>query len=76
LGSDAVSAAHTTIVDTYRRSMTEQIVASDSAGVHALDSVTEPLTAPNQSTLTNLTLTGDTLTWDHDGTPRTAQLQP
>jgi hypothetical protein len=76
LGSDAVSAAHTTIVDTYRRSMIEQIVASDSAGVHALDSVTEPLTAPNQSTLTNLTLTGDTLTWDHDGTPRTAQLQP
>lgn len=72
LGSDAVSAVHT--ADMNDGSTVEQIVASDGTGVHTQDSVTEPTGSP--PALTNLTLTGDTLTWDHNGSPRTAQLQP
>jgi hypothetical protein len=75
LGSDAVSAVHTTVRDNNGCSCTvEQIQASDSTGVHTLDSITEPDGSP--PALTNLTLTGDTLTWEHNGTPRSAQLQP
>ena len=29
-----------------------------------------------QTALTNLTLVGDTLTWEHNGSPRSAQLHP
>jgi hypothetical protein len=72
LGSDAVSAAHT--VSGSGSSKVEEIQASDSTGVHTLDSITEPDTSP--TALTNLTLTGDTLTWEHNGTPESAQLQP
>lgn len=74
LGSDAVSAAHTTVRDSVCNCTVERIVGSDSTGVHTLDSVTQPETGT--TALTNLTLTGDTLTWDHNGAPRSAQLQP
>jgi hypothetical protein len=79
LGPDAVSAAHTTLegADTSDNPCTctvEQIQASDSTRVHTLDTVTEPEGSPRE--LTNLILTGDTLTWEHNGSPRSAQLQP
>lgn len=72
LGSDAVMAANITRQDS--NGLSEQIQASDSTGVHTLDSVTAP-NGPSQA-LTNLTLTGDTLTWQHSGALRSAQLQP
>jgi hypothetical protein len=79
LGSDAVSAVHTTVKGQDMNGNTctctvEQIQASDSTGVHALDIVTAPDGSP--PALTNLILTGDTLTWNNDGSPRSAQLQP
>lgn len=78
LGADAVSAAHTIVAGCSASppdcATVEQIQASDSTGVHTLDSVTEPEGSP--AALTNLTLIGNTLTWDHDGVPRSAQLQP
>ncbi len=74
LGSDAVSAVHTTATNNGCTCTVEQIQASDSTGVHTLDSVTEPNGTP--PALTNLTLTGDTLTWNNNGSPRSAQLQP
>ncbi len=76
LGTDAVNAARTTVRDDISTcSCTiEQIQASDSTGVHTLDSVSEPNGSP--TALTNLVLTRDTLTWEHNRTPRSAQLQP
>ncbi len=79
LGSDAVSAVHATVKgqDTNGNTCSctvEQIQATDRAGLHILDSVTESEEAP--PALTNLALTGDTLTWDHNGSPHSAQLQP
>jgi hypothetical protein len=82
LGSDAVSAVHTTVSDDKCpyppdptcRNTVEQIEASDRTGVHTLDSASAPDGSPAQ--LTNLALTGDTVTWEHDGAPHSAQLQP
>jgi hypothetical protein len=81
LGSDGVSAVHTTNRDNQLNGASctctvEQIQANDSTTYPArtLDSVTEPDGSP--PALTNLTLTGDTLTWENNGTPRSAQLQP
>lgn len=74
LGSDAVSAVHTTVRDSGCTCTVEQIQSSDRTGVHTLDSVTEADGSP--PALTNLTLTGDTLAWQHNGTPRSAHLQP
>jgi WD40-like Beta Propeller Repeat len=74
LGADAVSADHAVVRDYGCTCTVEQIQASDSTGVRTLDSVTEPDGSP--PALTNLALTGDTLTWEHNGTPRSAQLQP
>ena len=82
LGSDAVSAVHTTVQDASCaaiqepncRYTVEQIQGSDSTGVHMLDSVTEPDGSP--AALTNLALTGDTLTWDNNGTQHSAHLHP
>ncbi len=75
LGSDAVSAVHTTVRDNNGCGCTvERIQASDSTSVHTLDSITEPDDSP--PALTNLTLTGDTVTWENNGTPRSAHLQP
>lgn len=80
LGSDAVSAVHTTVRDASCEPIqdpscgyaVEQIQASDSTGVHTLDSAGDG----SPTALTDLVLTGDTLTWDHNGSPRSAQLQP
>jgi hypothetical protein len=82
LGSDAVSAVHVAVQDANCgtsqdpncRTTLEQIQASDSTGVHTLDSVSEPDHPP--AALTNLVLTRDTLTWDDNGTQRSTQLQP
>jgi hypothetical protein len=81
LGSDAVSAVHETVSDNNCWAMQpdcrytlEQIQANDSTGTHILDSVTEPDGSP--PALTNLTLTGDTLTWAHYGVQRSTHLQP
>jgi hypothetical protein len=81
LGSDGVSAVHTTthgedlsVIPARCTCTAERIEASDRTGVHILDSVTEPEGAAPE--LTNLTLTGDTLTSQHNGSPRSAQLQP
>jgi hypothetical protein len=82
LGSDAVNAVHTTVQDASCapiqepncRYTVEQIQGSDSTGVHMLDSVTEPDGSP--AALTNLALTGDTLTWDDNGTQHSAYLYP
>jgi hypothetical protein len=52
---------------------TEQIVSSDATGVHTLDTITAPGMG---AMLTGLTLTGDTLTWEHTSTPESAALQP
>ncbi len=79
LGTDGVSAVHTTNRDNQSNGVActctvEQIQASDSTGVHTLDSVTDPDGSP--TALTNLTLTGDTLTWQHNGVPKSAELTP
>ena len=82
LGSDAVSAVHVTVQDANCgpvqqpncRYTVEQIQASDSTGIHTVDSVQEPDGPP--TALADLALFRDTLTWEHNGTPRSAQLQP
>lgn len=51
----------------------EQIQASDGSGVRAVDSST---ISGNGPFLTGLTLTGDVLSWSHDGTPRTLTMTP
>lgn len=85
LGSDAVTAAHTWArnvncfypVQGGVCTTVEQIVANDNTGPHILDSITT--TSPDDpgavpSTLSQLSLSGDTLTWSHAGSPRSAQL--
>ncbi len=84
LGSDGVSAVHTHAVAipdsvygdpcSYTTSCSvEEILASSGHGVETLDSSELPGDGPF---LTGLTLTGDVLSWSHDGTPRTATLTP
>jgi hypothetical protein len=80
LGADGVTAAHTVVANSnYPASgyaTVQQVVANDSTGTHILDTVTTtggPF-PPTSSALSDLTLTGDTLTWSHDGTPESAQL--
>jgi hypothetical protein len=51
----------------------ESIEASDKTGRHTIDWTELPGSGPF---LTGLTLTGDTLTWNHAGSPRTFQLTP
>jgi WD40-like Beta Propeller Repeat len=51
----------------------EQIQASDRSGLHTVDFTEAPGNGPF---LTGLTLTGDVLSWSHDGTPRTVTLTP
>jgi WD40-like Beta Propeller Repeat len=75
LGADAVTAAHTFGINCNLGSScptVEQIVANDSTGTHILDSITD--TGPNKFLLTQLALSGDTLTWSHAGTPESAEL--
>jgi hypothetical protein len=69
-----VSAVHAFVALSTCGCTVEQIEASDSTGVRTLDSITDPAGSP--TSLTNLTLMGDTLTWDHSGSPRSVQLQP
>ena len=55
----------------------EPIVANDSTGTHILDSITTttPCNSPAPALLlSQLSLSGDTLTWSHAGTPESAQL--
>jgi WD40-like Beta Propeller Repeat len=54
---------------------TEEIIASDATGVHTADSVTE-FEAQTGSQLTDLALSGTHLTWEHSGTPMSAELSP
>jgi hypothetical protein len=56
MGSDAVSAVHTTSRDYGCTCTVEQIQASDRTGMHTLDSITEPDGSP--PALTKLTSTG------------------
>lgn len=51
----------------------EQIQTSDATGLHTVDSSRLPGAGPF---LTGLTLTGDTLTWSHAGSPRSVRLIP
>jgi hypothetical protein len=80
LGADGVTAAHTFVTNVNEpaspNTMVEQIVATDSTGTHILDSITTtgPFFNPTPSALSDLTLTGDTLTWSHDGAAESAQL--
>ncbi len=81
LGADGFSAVHTTVTqfgtpNQTSEERTEQILAADSTGVHILDSTSNQY-AINQTPpplLTGLTLSGDALTWEHAGTPQSAQL--
>ena len=82
LGADGVTAAHTFVLNdpTLYPSCTsvEQIVANDSTGTHVLDSITttNPCNSPAPAlVLSQLSLSGDTLTWNHAGTPESAQLK-
>ncbi|HEY5318292.1 MAG TPA: hypothetical protein VIJ20_09945 [Solirubrobacteraceae bacterium] len=52
----------------------EQIMASDATGLHALDATATP--GSGGSWLTALSLSGSTLSWDHAGTPQSAELNP
>jgi hypothetical protein len=74
LGANGFSAAHTTLQQ--EGYQTEKIVASDSRGITTLDAVASQCNSCELTALlTGLNLTGDTLTWSHDGTPESAQLQ-
>jgi hypothetical protein len=81
LGADGITAAHTFVLNDPRPypscTSVEQIVANDSTGSHVLDSITttNPCNSPAPALLlSQLSLSGDTLTWSHAGTPESAQL--
>ncbi|MHB1567570.1 MAG: hypothetical protein ACYCXW_01930 [Solirubrobacteraceae bacterium] len=79
IGAGGVSAAHTISSTAYCSQatcppVTEEIVASDSRGVRTLDTFTGS-EAQGASALTDLRLTGHTLTWLHQGSPESAQLR-
>jgi hypothetical protein len=78
INSDGFTAAHTTMYEegctqppTGAPCPTEEIQASDSTGVHVLDTAISQFGSP---VLTDLALSGDTLTWKHGGAPESAQL--
>lgn len=75
VGPDAVTAADITIcapTPPVGCTPTEEIIANDSDGTRTLD--TAATSFGSSPMLTGLSLTGDTLTWNHAGTQRTAQL--
>jgi hypothetical protein len=76
LNAQGFTAVHTTVIRYGASTATEQIAAADSTGVHVEDSVTiaHPLDGPPAPLLTGLQLSGDTLSWQHAGTPESAQL--
>lgn len=56
---------------------TEQIISSDSTGIHVLDTATTSTSNPTAippALLTGLSLTGSTLSWQHGSTPESALL--
>ena len=77
---DGATAAHTIVVtsDAYPNcTLTEQIVATDSTGTHFLDSITTKARCDGPRPvlqLSQLSLSGHTLTWSHAGTLNSAQL--
>jgi hypothetical protein len=79
--TDGANAAHTFVVNSNvagpNCKLTEQIVATDSTGTHILDSITTAATdcAAPAMRLSQLSLSGQTLTWNHAGTPESAQLK-
>lgn len=56
----------------------EQLLAADSSGVHTVDTASSSSEkvppSPSSLSITSVALNGDTLTWDHDGQPRSATL--
>ena len=88
LGTDGDTAAHTVVFNNPLGpscQSVEQIVANDSTGAHVLDSVTTTTpssntpdtwscNSPAPSQLSQLSLSGHTLSWNHDGTPKSTQL--
>ena len=87
LGTDGDNAAHTFVFNNPLGpscQSVEQIVANDSTGTHVLDSITTTTPysytdprgcdSPAPSQLSQLLLSGHTLTWSHAGIPESAQL--
>jgi hypothetical protein len=81
IDSEGATAAHTFVLNyddlTSACQSVEQIVANDSTGTHVLDTITTPNSCENPAPaalLSQLSLSGQTLTWSHDGSPETAQL--
>jgi hypothetical protein len=74
VGADGVSAVHV-CQETANGCGTEQIIAADRTGVRTLDSSTDPEPQAGPQ-LTGMTLTGDTLSWNDHGSPKSAQLTP
>ena len=76
LDADTATAAHTFFTNCGSTcTTTEQIVANDGTGTHTLDSITTTgAYNPMPSPLSQLGLSGHTLTWSHAGSPRTAEL--
>jgi hypothetical protein len=79
--TDGATAAHTFVLKSpliYPLcTSVEQIVANDRTGMHVLDSITTttPCDGPTPALLlSQLSLSGHTLTWSHAGTPESAQL--
>lgn len=71
-----ITVAQPTATGTPPAQATEEIVATDRTGTDIEDSITEAEAGPliPSPQLTELRLSGDTLTWLHDGSPRSAQL--
>jgi hypothetical protein len=79
VAADGASAVHTSIVQLgtgNAASQAEQIVASDAAGIHVLDSATSISTNAQLPpiVLTGLALTDTSLSWQHGGAPQSATL--
>ena len=81
--TDGANAAHTFVLDWPYSAIwpnctfTEQIVTTDSTGTHILDRITTQTRCdrpPPAMQLSQLSLSGHTLTWSHAGSPRSAQL--
>ncbi len=78
INANGFTAAHTTTADysITQAEQTEAILAGDSSGIHVLDTLTSqhPISQQGPVLLTGLRLSSDTLTWDHAGTPESADL--
>lgn len=79
--TDGANAAHTFVLNPSAAgpycTLSERIVATDSTGTHILDGITTNTPCggpPAAMQLTQLSLSGHTLTWSRAGTPESAQL--